>query len=109
MRTSSNSSRLRGAVPREAYKLAGGIEGWKQAGLPVVTDDRQPIEINRQVMIAAGSLVLLFVLLGGLVAPAFCLLAGLIGAGLVFGGVSGWCGMAKLLEAMPWNRPALGA
>jgi len=109
MRTASNAARLRDSVPCEAYMLEGGLEAWKQAGLPVTTDKSQPIELNRQVMIAAGTLVLVFVLLGTAVAPAFYLVAGLIGAGLVFGGVSGWCGMAKLLEIMPWNRRAVGA
>jgi len=109
MRTASNAERLRESVPCEAYMLAGGLEGWKRAGLPVVEDKSQPIEINRQVMIAAGSLVIAFVLLGVLIAPAFYMLAGLIGAGLVFGGVTGWCGMAKLLAVMPWNRHAVGA
>jgi rhodanese-related sulfurtransferase len=109
MRTASHAGRLRDSVPCEAYMLAGGLEGWKQAGLPVSVDRSQPIEINRQVMIGAGSLVLIFVLLGATVAPAFYMLAGLIGAGLVFGGASGWCGMAKLLEVMPWNRHAAGA
>jgi len=109
MRTASNAERLRESAPCEAYMLAGGLEGWKQAGLPVSVDPSQPIEINRQVMIGAGSLVLIFVLLGATVAPAFYVLAGLFGAGLVFGGVSGWCGMAKLLEVMPWNRRAAGA
>jgi len=108
-RTTSNAHRLNEAARCEAYVLAGGIEGWKRAGLPVVTDKSQPIEISRQVMIAAGSLVLVFVLLGVFVAPSFCVLAGLIGAGLVFGGVSGWCGMARLLALMPWNRRPLGA
>jgi rhodanese-related sulfurtransferase len=103
-RTADNSSRLRAAAGCEAYILEGGIEGWKQAGLPVVVDSSQPIEINRQVMIAAGSLVLLGVLLGALVSPSFYTLSGLIGGGLVFAGVSGFCGMAKLLALMPWNR-----
>lgn len=109
MRTKSNAGHLRQSAPCEAYMLEGGIEGWKQAGLPVTVDDSQPIEISRQVMIVAGSLVLIFVALGALVAPAFSLLAGAIGAGLVVGGVSGWCGMAKLLALMPWNRGTAGA
>ena len=37
------------------------------------------------------------------------LLAGFVGAGLVFGGATGWCGMAKLLQVMPWNRTPAGA
>jgi rhodanese-related sulfurtransferase len=109
MRTASNSDHLRDAASCEAYVLSGGLEAWKRAGLPVVTDKSQPIEINRQVMIGAGSLVLLGVLLGSLFMPGFYVLAGFVGAGLIFGGVSGWCGMAKLLALMPWNRRAVGA
>jgi hypothetical protein len=36
--------------------------------------------------------------------PGFIWLSAFIGAGLVFAGSTGWCGMAKLLSAMPWNR-----
>lgn len=77
------------AAPCEAYILTGCIEAWKKAGLPIVADKSQPIEISRQVMIGAGSLVLLFVLLGASLAPGFYLLAAFVGAGLVFGGVTG--------------------
>jgi rhodanese-related sulfurtransferase len=103
-RTADNAGRLREAANCDAYILEGGIEAWKQADLPVVVDKRQPIEINRQVMIAAGSLVLIGVLLGAFVNPGFYALSGVIGAGLVLAGVSGFCGMAKLLALMPWNR-----
>ena len=58
-RTLANAARLAGAANCEAYILEGGIEGWKKAGLPVALDRRQPIEVMRQVQIAAGSLVLL--------------------------------------------------
>ncbi|TPV43003.1 YgaP-like transmembrane domain, partial [Pantoea eucalypti] len=34
------------------------------------------------------------------------LLSGVIGAGLIFSGVTGFCGMATLLQKMPWNRTA---
>ena len=60
----------------------------------------------RQVQIAAGSLVLAGVLLGAFVAPGFYALSGFVGAGLLFAGVSGFCGMARLLAVMPWNRRA---
>lgn len=103
-RTADNAERLRQAAQCEAYIIEGGIEGWKKAGLPVVADKRQPIELNRQVMIAAGSLVLAGVLLGAFVNPGFYALSGVIGAGLIFAGVSGFCGLAKLLALMPWNR-----
>ncbi|HBT4793321.1 TPA: DUF2892 domain-containing protein, partial [Klebsiella quasipneumoniae subsp. similipneumoniae] len=34
----------------------------------------------------------------------FFLLSGAVGAGLTFAGVTGFCGMARLLAIMPWNR-----
>jgi hypothetical protein len=62
------------------------------------------MEIMRQVQISAGSLVVIGVLMGALVHPAFYALSAFVGAGLVFAGVSGFCGMARLLALMPWNR-----
>jgi rhodanese-related sulfurtransferase len=103
-RTADNAARLRAATQNEAYILEGGIEAWKHAGLPVVEDRSQPLEMGRQVQIAAGSLIVLGVILGSGVAPQFYGLSGLVGAGLIFAGLSGWCGMARLLELMPWNR-----
>lgn len=105
MRTQTNASRLAAsAADCEGYLIEGGLEAWKKAGLPVVVDRRQPIEINRQVQIAAGSIVLLGVTLGTFVAPAFYAVSAFVGAGLVFAGVTGFCGMAKVLARMPWNR-----
>ena len=107
MRTQANAARLLAHGFREAYFLDGGIEAWKAAGLPVHANSKAPIEIMRQVQIAAGSLVVSGVLLGWLVHPSFFALSGFIGAGLLFAGASGWCGMAMVLKAMPWNRTAL--
>jgi rhodanese-related sulfurtransferase len=106
-RTRSNAPKLSAAAPQcETYILEGGLDAWKKAGLPVALDRKQPIEIIRQVQIAAGSLVLIGVLLGVFVAPAFHALPAFVGAGLLFAGVSGFCGMARLLAVMPWNRHA---
>ena len=105
-RTAANAARLAAAASCDAYILEGGLDAWKKAGLPVAVDRRQPIEIMRQVQIVAGSLVLLGVVLGVWVAPAFLGLSAFVGAGLAFAGISGWCGMARLLALMPWNRPS---
>jgi rhodanese-related sulfurtransferase len=106
-RTKGNAARLAAATPQcESYILEGGLDAWKKAGLPVTLDRSQPIDIMRQVQIAAGSLVLAGVLLGAFVAPGFYALSGFVGAGLLFAGVSGFCGMARLLAVMPWNRRA---
>jgi rhodanese-related sulfurtransferase len=104
MRTQANAAKLIAQGFREAYYLDGGIEAWKAAGLPVHTNARAPLEIMRQVQIAAGSLVLLGVILGALVNPVFFGLSAFVGAGLTFAGATGWCGMAMLLKTMPWNR-----
>ena len=37
------------------------------------------------------------------------LLSGFVGAGLMFAGISGFCGLAHLLVRMPWNRKAMTA
>jgi len=106
-RTNAAGPRLAKAAGCEAYVLEGGIEAWKKAGLPVAAAaERRPIGMMRQVQIAAGSLVLLGALLGFLVAPGFYALAALVGAGLIFAGVSGICSLARVLSLMPWNRPA---
>ena len=106
-RTKANAPRLAATAPGcEAYVLEGGLDAWKRAGLPTALDTRQPIEIMRQVQIAAGSLVLAGVVLGAWVAPGFYALSALVGAGLTFAGITGFCGMARLLAAMPWNRRA---
>lgn len=106
-RTAQNAARLAArAGGCEAYVVAGGIAAWKRAGLPVAEDRSAPLPIMRQVQIAAGGLVLLGVLLGALVAPGFYAIAGFVGAGLVFAGISGACPMANMLAAMPWNRRA---
>lgn len=104
MRTQANAEALADAASCEAYILEGGLEAWKAAGLPVKVDRGKPIEIIRQVQIAAGSLVVLGVILGFAAHPAFFALSGAVGGGLVFAGVSGFCGMARLLAYMPWNR-----
>jgi rhodanese-related sulfurtransferase len=106
-RTMGNAARLAAAAPEcEAYILEGGLDAWKKAGLPVALDRNQPIDIMRQVQIVAGSLVLLGVALGVFVTPAFYALSGFVGAGLLFAGVTGFCGMARLLAVMPWNQRA---
>lgn len=106
MRTSANAAALADASACEAYLLEGGLDAWRAAGLPVIESAGAPMEIMRQVQITAGSLVLLGVVLSLTLAPAFIALSAFVGAGLVFAGVSGWCGMARLLGAMPWNRRA---
>ncbi|HCF24060.1 MULTISPECIES: rhodanese family protein [unclassified Novosphingobium] len=104
MRTHGACDRLAARVQGDAYVLEGGLNAWAKAGLPVHEDRKAPLEIMRQVQIAAGMLVLTGVLLGTFVAAPWYGLAGFVGAGLTFAGATGFCGMARLLMLMPWNR-----
>jgi rhodanese-related sulfurtransferase len=84
--------------------LEGGIDGWRQAGKPLLSHGGGPWSIERQVRIAAGSLVLLTLALAYFVSPWFLLGTTFIGAGLTFAGISDICLMATLLGRLPWNR-----
>jgi hypothetical protein len=53
--------------------------------------------------------VLIGVILGALVAPGFYALSAFVGAGLLVAGVTGFCGMARVLALMPWNRRTFAA
>jgi len=88
--------------------VEGGTLAWERAGLPVVRGT-PTMGLERQVRIAAGSLVVLGVGLGVGVHPAFLGLAAFVGAGLVFAGLTDTCGMGMVLARMPWNRGKLGA
>ncbi len=103
-RTAVNASRILAKDFHEAYMLAGGLDAWRAAGLPTHLDRSAPIDIMRQVQIGAGSLVLLGVVLGFAISPWFFLLSASVGAGLTFAGITGFCGMARILQLMPWNQ-----
>ncbi len=83
--------------------VAGGTQAWEAAGLPVERQSRV-IPIERQVLIGAGSLVTAGVLLAYFVHPAFVILSLFVGCGLMFAGITGFCGMALVLARMPWNK-----
>lgn len=107
MRTRAHADRLAHAVPCEAFIMEGGLDAWKKAGLPISSDRNAPLELMRQVQLAAGSAVILGVVLGATLSPWFYALSAFVGAGLIFAGATGFCGLARLLQRMPWNRRAV--
>ena len=80
----------------------GGTQACVQAGLPVVRG-KKAMGLERQVRIAAGSLILLGFGLS-FVNPYFIGLSAFVGAGLVFAGVTDTCAMGMMIAKMPWNR-----
>jgi rhodanese-related sulfurtransferase len=87
-----------------AVVVDGGTQAWIEAGLPVKRGAVKVISLERQVRIVAGALVFIGVLLGWLVHPGFYGLSAFVGAGLVFAGVTDFCGMGLLLARLPWNN-----
>ncbi len=83
---------------------AGGILEWAKQGKPVVTRQKSHLPVMRQVLLIAGLLVLVSVLLSFLLDQRIAWLAALIGAGLAFAGLTGFCLLAELLAKMPWNQ-----
>lgn len=86
--------------------IEGGISGYSRAGGETVKG-KGLISLERQVRIAAGALVLTGVIGGTFVSPGFYGLAAFVGAGLMFAGITDWCGMGILLSKMPWNQASL--
>lgn len=86
-----------------AYYLEGGINAWKEANLTIVSSGNT-LSIERQTQLIAGALAFSGIVLGTLVNPIFLGISGFVGLGLMFAGITGWCGMAKLLANMPWNK-----
>ncbi len=88
----------------EIYNLEGGIEAWTAAGLHVRTSGKRIMPIDRQTQLTIGLFVVAGSLLGYYYNRSFFLLSGFFGAGLTFAGLTGFCGLARLLARMPWNQ-----
>ena len=83
--------------------VEGGTTACEQVGLPVVRGQKT-ISLERQVRIAAGSLVLVGTVLAYFVHPGFMAIPAFVGSGLIFAGITDTCGMGLMLAKMPWNQ-----
>ena len=97
------SQKLDAAGFTNIVNVEGGTSAWHTAGLPV-SEGKKAMSLERQVRIAAGSLVVLGVAVGQFVHPGGFGLSAFIGAGLIFAGVTDTCGMGMIIAKMPWNR-----
>lgn len=85
--------------------MTGGIENWKKQGLAVTVNRRvSGVSVMRQVQLVIGFFVLGGCALAYLVHPWFVGVPAFFGAGLLFAGATGTCGLATVLGKMPWNR-----
>lgn len=90
-------------VTAELVNVEGGLLAWDQSGYGTNSLTKR-LPLMRQTLIAAGSLVLLGYVLSLMLAEEFIYLSVAVGAGLLFAGVTGWCGMSFALAKMPWNK-----
>ncbi|MEV7646179.1 rhodanese-like domain-containing protein [Arthrobacter sp. NPDC089319] len=97
--------RLGASGVNTAYVLTGGVPGYASAGGHVVKGKAR-WDLERQVRLAAGSLVMLGLAGGKFVSPKVRMLAGAIGTGLTFSAATNTCAMGKALSVMPWNKAA---
>lgn len=86
------------------HLLDGGMTAWQQQAAPV-TRGRARWDIERQVRLCTGTLVLLAVM-GDLLLPGLRYLAAAIGAGLAVAALTNTCAMGMLLSRLPYNRGA---
>ncbi|MBO3142626.1 rhodanese-like domain-containing protein [Dermatophilus congolensis] len=85
------------------HVLVGGMTQWEKEHRPVENGKGGPWAMDRQVRTVAGVLALSSIA-ASTIAPKAKWLAGGIGAGLLYAGLSDTCAMAKLLDKMPWNQ-----
>jgi rhodanese-related sulfurtransferase len=87
----------------QLYNLIGGMMYWEQTGFTVIKAAPFFLPMDRQAQLAIGLCVFVASLLAYFVDPAFLLVTGFFGLGLCFAGITGFCGLARLLAWAPWN------
>ena len=107
-RSQKACEKLLAAGFKDVISVDGGTAACEAAGVPVVRG-RKVMSLERQVRIAAGALVAIGAALAAF-GPDLTWqrvgmgLAGFVGCGLVFAGITDTCGMAMLIAKMPWNQ-----
>jgi len=103
IRAGKAAERLQNAGFKNLFLLEGGTQAWNRAGLPMQRCG-SAMSLERQVQIAIGMLLVLKVFFGFTVNELFFAAIPIIGAGLIVAGITRWCGMARLIALMPWNK-----
>jgi rhodanese-related sulfurtransferase len=91
-------------APFNVWVLEGGITEWKQSGLPVNASGKKVLPLDAQVQLAIGVMVSLGAALGYWLDPLWFILPMVAGIGLINAGLTGFCGLARLIAMMPWNK-----
>jgi len=103
------ADRLRAVGFTNVVHVDGGTNAWTSADLPLLRGERSVISLERQVRIAAGLISVLGIIAGALIHPVGCVVSALVGAGLVYAGVTNTCGMSMVLARLPWNQVSVSS
>lgn len=101
-RASQAESLLAATELPNVHVLVGGVTAWESAG-GVLNRGAETWELERQVRLVAGGIVLLGVLMS-VVFPWTKWISAAVGAGLVGAALTNSCLMGMMLARMPWNR-----
>lgn len=93
------------ALEGSVASLDGGIEGWKRAGFSTIgAKPAAALPLMRQVQMTIGICILIGIFLAIFLSPVFLIIPAFMGLGLIMAGLTGWCGLARLMALLPWNR-----
>jgi rhodanese-related sulfurtransferase len=104
MRASQAEQRLATAGMGNVRVLDGGMLAWERMG-GQVNRGQARWDIERQVRLVAGSIVLAFIV-ASIWVPALRYVAGAVGLGLTVAALTNTCAMGALLGKLPYNRGA---
>jgi rhodanese-related sulfurtransferase len=86
--------------------VEGGIRAWMESGLPVNRGTGRVLPLMQQVQVTVGLISIIGAVLALAVNAWFAVIPLALGCGLLFAGLTGFCGLALVLAKMPWNRDA---
>lgn len=92
------------ATAKDIWVLQGGTQAWIEAGHPTVGVKGGTWDIERQVRLVVGILVITFTLLSAFVNPRFMWGSFVLALGLTIAAVTNKCGLGMLLSMSPMNR-----
>lgn len=94
---------LRVAGKQQLHILEGGMQAWRTAGGDVIEGTSDRWAMDRQVRLAAGSMVIAGVL-ASIFVPKAKWLSGGVASGLVYSALSNTCAMGTVLAKLPYNQ-----
>ncbi len=102
---SAEACKILGDKGVNVVNVEGGLSACIESGnFDIEKTGRRVMPIIQQVMIVAGTMVLVGIILGDLHSRYWYLLSAFVGGGLLFAGISGICAMSKILSKAPWNK-----